>query len=299
LSFVKQIDFAEVDKINNDIWRHIHITNPDALNILDNNKFGIGEIKKEIETGCSPCPDIVSKYFGNKPSVLFISTVYGYVHKYLHKKFNHFDTLWFDFINSFYKDIIFGGVGIYPRLGKIYGLVSKSKGINPDLCFTELVKTVLVDKKGNVSGLEMNTTFLRYFIKYEYKFLEQRLSQIKGKCIVFTLSDVGTFLTLTTLSKQTEIIGINKLPNNVEVFYQEKPEQSIHFTSRVKRTGNLSFEISSEGTFTKSIAFQTIFKIKNTEIYVVPLPHPSGSNNGNWTVQNWSKLDKMIKLIPL
>ncbi|MCZ2845228.1 MAG: hypothetical protein O2U61_01820 [Candidatus Bathyarchaeota archaeon] len=75
MSYVKHFDFVEVDEINNDIWKHIHYSNSNALNTLDRNKFGMVEIKKEIETGCSPCPDIISKDFGIKPSVLFISTV--------------------------------------------------------------------------------------------------------------------------------------------------------------------------------------------------------------------------------
>lgn len=73
------MDLSKEDDINDEIWQHLHFKNIDALNILDRKKFCIDNIRQEIEFGCSPCPDILSSKFGEKTSIMFISTVYGLI----------------------------------------------------------------------------------------------------------------------------------------------------------------------------------------------------------------------------
>jgi len=299
MSFSPKQKLSTQDSVNDEIWKHLH-SNFDALDILDKNKFSIERIRREINVGCSPCPDILTNNFGKKSSVIFISTVYGLIYDYLQVMYNRKNENWPCFIEKFYKSIIQGGIGIYPRLTNIYNLVSDRWGYNPEFCFTELVKTVLVDLEGKVSGLDTRESFVHYFMKYEEQFLINRLSQINSKCLIFTFSEVATFFTLTTVAGIKDLVGLNTLPNNIEVFYSDFDRNNLHFLSRKKRTGNIDIAIGVDGnSFSNSIAFHTIFKAQQKDIYVIPLPHPSGANNKYWSGSNVSKqlnnlIDRMI-----
>jgi hypothetical protein len=79
---------------------------------------------EEIDSGCSPCPDIISDNFGHKKSVVFVSTVYGLIHSKLETSFNRNTQSWPMFTQCFFERIIQEGVGIYPRLAKVYAKVS-------------------------------------------------------------------------------------------------------------------------------------------------------------------------------
>ena len=152
ISFPQDIKLPAQDPVNEQIWQHLqNSTTP--LEDLCPSKFCVQKIKDEIKTGCSPCPDILTGDFGRKPSVLFVSTVYGLVFKYIKKEFVHSDNHWDEFIRKFYEDLIIPNKGIYGRLNKIYDQVSSTWNDNPEFCFTELVKTVLVNDKNKVSGL--------------------------------------------------------------------------------------------------------------------------------------------------
>lgn len=289
-------DLVITDEVNDEIWQHLHLKNRNALDTFNHDKYCIKKIKEEITTGCSPCPDILTKDFGKKTSVLFISTVYGLIYKYLFKKFNRETDPWYEFIQYFYDKIIQRRIGIYHRLSKIYDLCSLGD-LKPEFCFTELVKTVLVNSKNEVSGVETGEDFIKYYLRYESPFLSKRLAMINSKCIAFTFSETTTFFTLTTLADLKKTNDIFKLPSNIELFYSEFPSENLKFICREKRTGNLDINVYADDTYSKSIAFRTIFKVKNKEFYIIPLPHPSRSNNGNWSEDVWKELKKLIEKI--
>ena len=284
MSFSSIHSLSSQDVVNDEIWQYLHSKNTNSLHILDGNKFSIEKIRQEINLGCSPCPDILTDQFGKKPSIMFISTVYGLIFDYLQVIYNRETENWSSFIENFFKSIIQRGIGIYPRLSNIYDYVSNSWGYIPEFCFTELVKTVLVDLEGKVSGLDTRESFVQYFMKYEAQFLISRLNQIKAKCLIFSFSEVATFFTLTTMAGINNPVGINKLPTSIEVFFSDFHLNNLRFLSREKRTGNIDVKLAVEGSsFSKSIALHTIFKVPKKEIYIIPLPHPSGSNNKYWS----------------
>lgn len=298
MGFPQSINCLREDTINDKIWGYLHNTDRNPLDVLNPKKFSISNIIDELNTGCSPCPDILTSDFGGKPSVIFISTVYGLIYKYLLRTFNRESDNWQNFIKLFYNDIIKDSTGIYGKLGKIYDQVAHKWRIEPDFCFTELVKTVLVDDKNSVSGLDTKESFVQYFLKYESKFLSARLENIQDKCIAFTFSDVATLLTITTLS-DVKITQILKLPDNIELFYSDYPKDLFKFATRQKRTGNIEINISAGSSYSNSIAFNTIFKVHGKEFYIIPLPHPSGANNQYWTENVWKKIDNLLKVIPM
>lgn len=160
-------NLCERDSINDLIWAHLHSENLDALEVLNPNKFGIELMKEEIKSGYSPCPDILTKNFGKSFSVMFVSTVYGLIHNYLQKNYSRNNTSWKEFTQDFYSKIIQKGIGIYPRLERIYEIVSSKYNCSPEVCFTELVKTVMVNHQKKVSGLETGDSFINYYMKYE------------------------------------------------------------------------------------------------------------------------------------
>jgi len=271
----------------------------DSLDILDVNKFSIDLIRQEVNSGCSPCPDILTNDFGKKTSILFVSTVYGFIFNYLKVRYNRKTENWPGFIEKFFNSIIQGYIGIYPRLGEIYRHVSKRLGYQPEFCFTELVKTVLVDLEGGVSGLD-NPGFLQYFLTQEAKFLFSRFNQIDARCFIFTFSETATGFTLTTLAGIDNPIGMKKLPNCINLIFTDNDQNDIQFVSRRKRTGNIEIKLNMDGnTFSQSIAFRTIFKLSSKDIYIIPLPHPSRSNNKYWSREIVSKqlntlIDKLV-----
>jgi hypothetical protein len=295
MAFPQDIKLPVQDSTNDRIWQYLQeSTKP--LDDLCSTKFCIPKIIDEIGTGCSPCPDILTDGFGREPSVLFVSTVYGLINKYLNKDYVRSKRSWKDFVKEFYENIIIPNKGIYGRLGKIYDQVSSTWNCNPEFCFTELVKTVLVDEKNKVSGLESQGSFVDYFIKHEMTFLKERLSKIENKCIIFTFSEIPTFYTMTSLvGIEDPIGGVSAVPEEFEIVRGKESE--IEFESKLKKNGKVQISISSSGnTYSKSIPFNILFKMKNRDIFVLPLPHPSGANNRNWPLDAWDKLRLLIDL---
>jgi hypothetical protein len=78
---------------------------------------------------------------------------------------------------------------------RIYG-----KG-NQSSVLPSLLKTVLVDHQGKVSGLESQGSFIDYFLKYESQFFDERLSQVPKGSVIFTFGECPSFFTLMLLSK--------------------------------------------------------------------------------------------------
>ena len=293
MAFPQDIKLPVHDSTNDRIWHYLQeSTKP--LEDLCPSKFSIPKIIDEINTGCSPCPDILTGGFGKKPSVLFVSTVYGLINKYLKKNFERSENYWKDFVIEFYDKLIIPNKGIYGRLGKVYDQVSSTWNCNPEFCLTELVKTVLVDKDNKVSGLESQGSFVKYFINNELAFLRERLSKIEDKCIVFTFSEVPTFYTMTSLVG-IDPMSVSAVPEEFEIICGKKSE--MKFESKKRSENKIQISISSSGeTFSKSIPFNTLFKMKDRDIFVLPLPHPSGANNRNWPKDRWTKLETLIGL---
>ena len=109
MAFNNDLQLKQEDVTNDRIWTKLN--SKEYLNLLDHKSFSIENIVKEIDTGCSPCPDILTKDFGVKPSILFVSTVYGLIYKYLNKKYNRDEMSWNGFCQHFYKTIIQSGTG--------------------------------------------------------------------------------------------------------------------------------------------------------------------------------------------
>jgi hypothetical protein len=292
--FPQDIKLPVQDSTNDRIWQHLHgSTKP--LEDLCPSKFCIPKIIEELKTGCSPCPDILTGSFGREPSVLFVSTVYGLINKYLKKDYVRSKSSWNEFVREFYDNLIIPNKGIYGRLGKVYDQVSSTWNCNPEFCLTELVKTVLVDKDNKVSGLESQGSFVEYFINNELTFLQERLSKVENKCIIFTFSEVPTFYTMTSLIGIEDPIGVSGVPEEFEIIHGN--ESGIKFESKKRGKDKIQISISSSGeTFSKSIPFNTLFKMKDRDIFVLPLPHPSGANNRNWPKDRWTKLETLIGL---
>ncbi|WP_044895871.1 hypothetical protein [Bacillus alveayuensis] len=127
MAFTNKLKLKMDDKINDEIWRNLNANDRAGLNLLDEKYFSIDNIIKEINTGCSPCPDILTENFGSKPSVMFVSTVYGLVNKYLKQEYNRSKQDWSTFCDDFYKKL-FNPVRVYKRLDKIYRLLAEIKG---------------------------------------------------------------------------------------------------------------------------------------------------------------------------
>ncbi len=154
MPFPTQLPLSSKDAVNDRIWHHLHMRDYNALDVLNPERFSIDKIRNEIRTGCSPCPDVLTGEFGDRPSVVFVSTVYGLIHKYLGDTYDRSRDNWPVFIERFFSLIVQTGTGIYGRLSNVYRLVSENWEPQPEFCLTELVKTVLVDHKNRVSGLE-------------------------------------------------------------------------------------------------------------------------------------------------
>jgi hypothetical protein len=85
-----QNNLAEQDQVNDLIWK-----SEPRIDLLGSKNFRLADMRRERETGCSPCPDILTKDFGKKCSVMFVSTVYGKIYNRLKKRYDrfvHFDT---------------------------------------------------------------------------------------------------------------------------------------------------------------------------------------------------------------
>jgi len=293
MAFPREIKLPIRDSTNDRIWRHLqHSTEP--LKDLDSGKFCVPKIIEEIETGCSPCPDILTEDFGTKPSVLFVSTVYGLIFKYLKKEFLRPENSWRELVKVFYEEIINPKKGIYGRLETIFDQVSFSWNYNPEFCFTELVKTVLVDKENKVSGLESQGSFVKYLLKHEVDFLQERLSKIEAKSIIFTFSEISTFFAMTSLVGVKDPLGVSAVPDNFVEMYREDPIK-IKFESKKNRKKAPISIFSSGGSYSQSITFNVLFRLKDRDIYVIPLPHPSPANNRHWPHDIWPKLEELIK----
>lgn len=277
------LQLIQQDPLNDEIWQYLHTQNTDALHLLNEEQYALDLIQQEIDTGCSPCPDILSADFGNQPSVMFVSTVYGLIHKYLQKEYPRQQESWQTFTADFYQSVIRKKIGIYGRQLDIYHKIAEKCGYIPEFCFTELVKTVLMNANHEVSGLEQ-PSFTQYFFENEAGFLRKRLQAIQKKCVVFPCSELTTFFTLAALAGVESPIGLQQLPTQIEYVYLEHEKtENIVFSSRVKRGGRIEALCKTQsGSFSKTLAFRSIFKIKDKEIYIVPLPHPSNSNNTYW-----------------
>jgi hypothetical protein len=285
MAFMNDLPLKQVDRINDKIWTKLN--RKEQLKLLDPKSFSIKNIEKEIETGCSPCPDIITKDFGAKPSILFVSTVYGLIYKYLNKKYSRDEQHWYEFCNHFYKRIIQSGTGIYSRLDKLYQVMTELTGEKLDYCFTELVKTVLVDEKDNVSGLGSKGSFLQYFENAEYDLLEGRINEIQDKCIIFAFSEEVTYFLLEMFNSS------NSFHHLVEIYHTENKE--INISRKRNRNGDYKYTITADGTYSNSVAFKTIFKVKDKEIFIVPLPHPSSANNRYWPEACWEELRILLR----
>ncbi len=286
-------ELVKIDKINDEIWQKKPEDIEKSLRHLNENKFGIGCIREEINKGCSPCPDILTENFGRNPSVLFVSTVYGHIHRNINREFNRNCESWHEFIKLFFSQIIRPGIGIYNRLYRIYNMITEIEKKELDFCFTELVKTVLLNNKNGVSGLANNPSFMKFFQYEESIYLKKRLENIKNRCIIFTCSEISTFLTMSILGKLNVPFETNDLPPNIKVFGNSN--ESLNFHSHITKSGRLVMKITSNGSYSKSVAFKTIFKLDDAEIYIIPLAHPSSANNNLWTDQSSSCLKKTLK----
>lgn len=288
MAFDKDKQLVQCDAINDYIWRSLNRGEANQLGLLNSKAVSFEKITKEIKTGCSPCPDIITSHFGEKPSVMFVSTVYGLINKYLNKQYNREEQDWNVFCEDFYKNIIQSGTGIYKRLDEVYELLSDLFGGGLEFCFTELVKTVLVDENNSVSGLGSKGSFLKYFETVEYHLLKERLTQIKKQCFIFSFSEDVTYFLLKALSQHTSF------KEDFEIIHSDNKPVTI--STRKKRNGDSEFSILAGNSFSSSVAFKTIFKLKNKDIYIIPLPHPSTSNNRYWPKNDWrEELEETLK----
>jgi hypothetical protein len=289
MAFTNKLKLKMDDKINDEIWINLNTNDRAGLNLLDAKYFSIDNIIREINTGCSPCPDILTENFGSKPSVMFVSTVYGLVNKYLKQEYDRSKQDWNTFCNDFYKKIIQSGTGIYKRLDKIYRLLAEIKGRELDFCFTELVKTVLVDHDNKVSGLGSKGSFIKYFEEVEFRFLEERINQIKNECFIFSFSEEVTYFLIKIFNKGAT------LEDDFNILHTENKKVNINI--RIKRNGDYQFNIEAGGTYSNSVAFKTVLKVKDKKIYIIPLPHPSTANNKYWQEnQCWGQLKELLKM---
>ena len=226
MAFTNKLKLKMDDKINDEIWINLNTNDRAGLNLLDAKYFSIDNIIREINTGCSPCPDILTENFGSKPSVMFVSTVYGLVNKYLKQEYDRSKQDWNTFCNDFYKKIIQFGTGIYKRLDKIYRLLAEIKGRELDFCFTELVKTVLVDHDNKVSGLGSKGSFIKYFEEVEFRFLEERINQIKNECFIFSFSEEVTYFLVKIFNKGAT------LEDDFNILHTENKKVNINIRTR-------------------------------------------------------------------
>jgi hypothetical protein len=128
MSLPANISFPTKDAVNEKIWRYLHDGDLTPLDDLNTSRLGLGVIKQEIESGCSPCPDVLTAGFGTRPSVLFVATVYGLIHEYLGQTFDRRTTSWQEFAHVFYHELIRHGKGIYGRLERLYDLTCEVFG---------------------------------------------------------------------------------------------------------------------------------------------------------------------------
>lgn len=291
------------DQINEQLWQLYH--QPDTfkpLKTLDKSKFSLRNIIKEIGTGCSPCPDIVTEKFGKTPSLFFITPFYNQVHKYMGVKFNRSLSSWEDYASLFFKKLIYDKIGVYDRLYKIFNITSNHFNRDFDYCFSSLVKTVLTNENNNANGLSNHPSFIKYFEKYESCFLVNRLITIENTCIIFTFSENCTFFTLVYLGLEKKPFNISNIPKNIEVFYKHERLHDLTFRSHLSKDKpniKVSFNGTDKKTYSNSICFKSIFKVKNQEIFIIPLPNPSTANNRYWPKTVWNTLISLLSKINL
>jgi uracil-DNA glycosylase len=71
----------------------------------------------------------------------------------------------------------------------------------------------------------------------------------------------------------------------------------VNIDIRIKRNGDYKFNIEAGGTYSNSVAFKTVLKVKNKKVYIIPLPHPSTANNKYWQEnQCWEQLKELLKM---
>jgi hypothetical protein len=299
MAWPRNIAFPIEDKVNENIWRYLCDGDLTPLEDLNTSKLGLEMIRKEILSGCSPCPDVLTQGFGTRPSVMFVATVYGLIHEYLGETFDRRNASWREFATVFYHRLIRHGKGIYGRLERLYGLTRRVFDSELDFCFTELVKTVLARPNGGVTGID--AYWPRYFAAHEQHFLRQRLAEIYGRCIIFTFSEMSTFHTVAILGKEEDLLGVHTLPKNVEVLHHSDPSSPIVFRSWMSSRGNPKVRVSGPGagaSYTRTIAHQTVLGVQDRDLFVVPLPHPSGANNRHWPETAWHELAELLGKVP-
>lgn len=283
---LNQLNLKTNDIINDTIWGYNPLSKIEASKLI---KQGFGEkgfqsIENEIIKGCSPCPDIVSNYFGEKPSIMFISTVYAGIHKYVGIKYDRDNDSWEELAKEYYKKIVLSKEGIYSIISDIYNLITTKKIKDPEICLTDLVKTVLYNKNGGTDKIHDSAGFREYFMHHEYNFLKQRLEQINNLCFIFTFKDVSTFFTIE---------GFKDLSYEIELLEDNSSGKVLEFLQyRKNKKPNLPYSL-----FTQSIAFKTILRVKGKEIYIIPLPHPASHTKGLYN-RNWLRLENLFELLP-
>lgn len=296
----QEIALPTQDRVNERIWCYLHDGDQTPLDTLPTDRLGMDIIRAEIASGCSPCPDILTNGFGTRPSVLLVATVYGLIYDRLKQEFSRSGTSWHDYIDTFYRQIIFRGKGIYSRLDRLYDLACRVYGSELEFCFTELVKTVLADPDGSVSGLE--GFWLRYFVRHEQGFLRQRLAGISGTCIVFTFSETATLATLAILGGEQDLFNIRGLPSRIKALLRTDQANHLRLQSWMTQRGNPRLSLTVDrpkATYTQAIAGRTFFRLKGSALFVVPLPHPSQANNQYWPERAWPELERLLLRIPL
>jgi hypothetical protein len=225
--------------------------------------------------------------------------VYGLIHEYLAETFDRRNVSWREFATVFYHRLIRHGRGIYGRLERLYDVTCGVFGPELDLCFTELVKTVLARPNGNVTGID--AYWPRYFEGHEQGFLRQRLAGIHGKCIIFTFSEMSTFHTVAILGEEEDLFGVHTLPKNVEVLHQSDLASPIVFRSWTSSRGNPKVRVSgseADASYTRTIARQTVLGVQGRDLFLVPLPHPSRANNRHWPEAAWQELAELLGKVP-
>lgn len=300
MGFPQEVSWKTEDEVNDLIWEQLHTKNLKVYrDYLSDSRYHYEAIEKEIKTGVSPCPDILTNGFGQKPSVLFIGEVYGTINEFLPEeiilKGVDRSQKWANWIPKLYKSLIIdpgrSNPGIYSDLGKIYKLLENHLGFELEIGFTEVCKTVLFskNKQGNPSVSKLyKPELIKYVDNCEYSFLYDRIQKIKGPCIIFTLSAIPFLYLLRIFDKQVFPKKIKKLNDSLEILFPgEYIREQISISKYTVDVGILPF--------TESITFQSLFKVKGKQIYVIPLSHPSNKHYGHWPSEK--AVEKYIKTL--
>jgi hypothetical protein len=120
------------------------------------------------------------------------------------------------------------------------------------------------------------------FEKVVYKGSVEIQTTNRATLLISCNKSISTFFVMAILDGCDSSAGFAALPVYFKILHRNKSSVPFKFVSKRTRTNRLNISIGCGGTYTNSVAFRSIFKMKDRDIRIIPLPHASSANYKYW-----------------